>query len=53
MLIGPIPYITRKRILFGREITTFVPDYSFDGIKERIAAEVDLIEDACYDRRKL
>lgn len=53
MFIGPVPYITRKRICLGREIVTFVPDYSYPGVRERIAAEVDLIEDACYDRRKL
>lgn len=53
MLIGPIPYITRRRICLGREIVTFVPDYSYIGVKERVKAEVDMIEDMCYDRSKL
>lgn len=53
MLIGPVLYTTHKRICLGQEIVTFVPDYSRAGVRERIVAEVDLIEDACYDRRKL
>lgn len=48
ILIGPIPHIVRKRILFGKEITTFVPDYSHPGVKERVEVEVDEIEALCW-----
>lgn len=48
MLIGPIPYITRRCICLGKEIVTFVPDYNSLGVKKRVKAEVDMIEDMCW-----
>lgn len=48
MLIGPVLHIVRKRILFGKEITTFVPDYGHQGVKERVKVEVDEIEALCW-----
>lgn len=44
-LIGPVLY---KLGPTG----CWVPDYTRPGVKERIAREVDMIEDECYDRRK-
>lgn len=43
-----ILYITRKRIIKGREYTTLVPDYSKAGVAELVKAEVDAIEDMCW-----
>lgn len=48
-----VTYITRKRIINGREYTTLVPDYSKAGVAEAVKVEVDKIENMCYDKRKL
>lgn len=42
---GPLPHVNRG--------WCFVPDYSYLGVAERVRIEVDMIEDMCYDRRKL
>lgn len=51
-MIGPVPYITRKRMVKGHELVTFVPDYTKSGVIERVKQEVDLIEDACWIKGK-
>lgn len=45
-----ITYITRKRIINGREYTTLVPDYSKLGTPELVKVEVDEIEALCWVR---
>lgn len=43
-----ITYITRKRIINGKEYTTLVPDYSKPGVAEAVRKEVDEIEALCW-----
>lgn len=50
LLIGPIPRIKNVKIINGKESIWWVPDYSHPGVKERIAIEVDMIEDMCWVR---
>lgn len=53
--IGPIPMIERKRTIKDKSYTCFVPNWKAmsDACKARVKAEIDQIEDSCYDRSKL
>lgn len=49
MLIDPLPYIKSISVIG----VIYVPNYKHPGVAERVKAEVDEIEDMCYDKRKL
>lgn len=45
LLVGPLPY---KRNCFGR----WVVDYSHPGVAQRVAIQVDFVEDVLGNRRR-
>lgn len=53
--IGPIPMIKRVSLIKGKEYICYVNDWNklSPAAKARVYAEIDYVEDCCWDRGKL